>query len=407
MPRCRVTSPGRRSGATCSPGGNSSLYPADNFFPTVTTFYAQFVNYSAQNYALASGSPYIGRATDGKNIGVDLAALTRHAGSSGASTTTNAAPSANPGGPYSGRPGTAISFNGSGSRDPDGSIASYRWDWGDGTSAGSGATPSHTYASSGTFTVRLTVTDNAGATGAATTTASIQAPSTTGAGDIVLTAADVTVIRGNWARISSTTGARRADHVEHQQWLHPVRTCRLLHPPLLRGAIHGCREYELPDLAAPPRAERQQVRRLGVGAVHGRGVSQGAPLWRTGTTSGQLIDLEACAGCGISGWGWRKLDRGGSLPGRGTPDNPYPDAGGRRPGGSDCPQPGEVPDSRARLGRRMTGPCCREPARRSRRRTWCCAPTTPWSERETGCWRATAPLRMGAGLAASIRAGPS
>src|SRR5918994_1601116 len=190
-------------------GGKSSLYPADNFFPSVTTFYAQFVNYSAQNYALVSGSPYIGRATDGKSIGVDLAALTlaRKSSGGGTSATTNATPSASPGGPYSGRPGTAISFNGSGSRDPDGSITSYRWDWGDGTSTGSGATPSHTFARSGTFTVRLTVTDNAGATGTATTTASIQAPSTTGAGDIVLTAADVTVIRGNWARISSTSGA--------------------------------------------------------------------------------------------------------------------------------------------------------------------------------------------------------
>ena len=54
--------------------------------------------------------------------------------------------------------------------------------------------------------MRLTVTDNAGATGTATTTASVQAPSTR-AGDIVFTAADVTVIRGDWARTSSTSGA--------------------------------------------------------------------------------------------------------------------------------------------------------------------------------------------------------
>ncbi|WP_328808223.1 S8 family serine peptidase [Nonomuraea antri] len=58
----------------------------------------------------------------------------------------------------------ACSFNGSASADPDGTIASYAWDFGDGSS-GTGATPSHTYAAAGTYTVKLTVTDNAGATG--------------------------------------------------------------------------------------------------------------------------------------------------------------------------------------------------------------------------------------------------
>jgi PKD repeat protein len=54
-------------------------------------------------------------------------------------------------------------FDGSASSDPDGTIASYAWDFGDG-STGAGATPSHTYATAGTFTVTLKVTDNSGAT---------------------------------------------------------------------------------------------------------------------------------------------------------------------------------------------------------------------------------------------------
>ena len=286
-------------------GGKSSLYPSENFFPDVPTFYAQFQNYSAQNYALVSGSPYIGRATDGKNIGVDLAALTLARKSSGGGTTTNAAPSASPGGPYSGRPGTAISFNGSGSRDPDGSIASYRWDWGDGTSAGSGATPSHTYASSGTFTVRLTVTDNAGATGTATTTASIQAPSTTGAGDIVLTAADVTVIRGNWARISSTSGAggrimSSTNNGFTQYNVPAARPAHYFEAPFMAAANTNYRIWlRLRALSGSKYDDSVWVQFTG-------GVSgQGAPLWRTRTTSAQLINLEACAGCGLSGWGWQ------------------------------------------------------------------------------------------------------
>ena len=56
-------------------GGNASLYPSDNFFPSVATFYAQFVDYAAGNCALVSGSPYVNKGTDGKNIGVDVVAL--------------------------------------------------------------------------------------------------------------------------------------------------------------------------------------------------------------------------------------------------------------------------------------------------------------------------------------------
>ncbi|PYR56600.1 MAG: hypothetical protein DMF91_21530 [Acidobacteria bacterium] len=59
--------------------------------------------------------------------------------------------------------GLTCSFNASGSSDPDGTIASYAWTFGDGTT-GSGATANHTYAAGGSYTVTLTVTDNAAAT---------------------------------------------------------------------------------------------------------------------------------------------------------------------------------------------------------------------------------------------------
>ena len=58
-----------------------------------------------------------------------------------------------------------VNFDGSGSYDPDGTIESYSWDFGDGTS-GTGITTTHTFSSSTdrTFSVKLTVTDNGGRT---------------------------------------------------------------------------------------------------------------------------------------------------------------------------------------------------------------------------------------------------
>ena len=83
----------------------------------------------------------------------------------------NAPPVARPGGPYEWSAGSPILFDGSLSSDPDGSLTSYTWDFGDGTPTGSGATPSHTYAGPGTYTVTLIVTDNDGATHSATVSA--------------------------------------------------------------------------------------------------------------------------------------------------------------------------------------------------------------------------------------------
>ena len=56
-------------------GGPASQYPPDNLFPDMSTFRAQFVNQGADDYRLAAGSLFRGAGTDGKDLGVDFAAL--------------------------------------------------------------------------------------------------------------------------------------------------------------------------------------------------------------------------------------------------------------------------------------------------------------------------------------------
>ena len=65
-----------------------------------------------------------------------------------------------------------VSFDGSLSSDSDGSIDSYEWDFGDGTTA-TGQTPTHSYDDDGSYTVSLTVIDDDGATDSTTQTISV------------------------------------------------------------------------------------------------------------------------------------------------------------------------------------------------------------------------------------------
>jgi PKD repeat protein len=90
----------------------------------------------------------------------------------------NDPPVADANGPYTGSTGVAVSFNGSGSFDLDGTIVSYAWDFGD-SNTGIGMNPGHTYLASGLFSVTLTVTDDGGLTDTVSTTADIiAAPNT-------------------------------------------------------------------------------------------------------------------------------------------------------------------------------------------------------------------------------------
>ncbi|MGN7919851.1 collagenase [Lysobacter sp. 22409] len=99
--------------------------------------------------------------------------------------------------------GLTVNFSDS-SSDPDGSIASRQWSFGDGTSS-TATNPSKTYATAGTYTVRLTVTDNRGAT--ATTSKSVTV--TGGTSNTPPVAAFTTRIEG--LKVSFTDGSSDAD----------------------------------------------------------------------------------------------------------------------------------------------------------------------------------------------------
>jgi PKD repeat protein len=73
----------------------------------------------------------------------------------------------------------AINFSSQGSYDPDGTIASYAWNFGDGT-ASNQANPSHTYSTAGNYTATLTVTDNRGATNSSGIVINVQQLASTG-----------------------------------------------------------------------------------------------------------------------------------------------------------------------------------------------------------------------------------
>jgi subtilisin family serine protease len=98
------------------------------------------------------------------------------------------------------------------STDSDGSITGWAWTFGDGSTS-SIQNPSRTYASGGTYTVTLTVTDNGGATGTTSQNVTVSAPST---GGITLTATGYKVqgrkhAELSWTGVSSTEVDIRRD----------------------------------------------------------------------------------------------------------------------------------------------------------------------------------------------------
>jgi hypothetical protein len=94
--------------------------------------------------------------------------------------------------------GVPVAVDASASSDTDGSIVSYAWQFGDGASA-SGATPTHTYATGGTYAVTLTVTDSDGYSATVARALNV-------AGASSIARAYVATGRSGWYLVVSVTG---------------------------------------------------------------------------------------------------------------------------------------------------------------------------------------------------------
>ncbi len=140
--------------------GASRTFTATNIPSTSASIH----QYSIDWAALSQGQKGVTLQIDSNGDGLFEQIIT--------SDTTLEPPMAQAGGPYNGQEAYPVSLDASGSYDPDGTIVSYQWDFGDGSTA-TGITPTHTYGDSGVYTVTLAVTDDDGLTSPATASVTV------------------------------------------------------------------------------------------------------------------------------------------------------------------------------------------------------------------------------------------
>ena len=123
--------------------------------------------------------------------------------------------------------------------------------------------------------------------------------------DIVLYASDVTTSVGNWVRGNYATGAGgQAMQSNDAGWSNA------------NEALPAPADYFEARFTPVANKSYRVWMRLRANAdskfndsiwlqFSGAIDANGAPLWRIGTASGMLVNLESCTNCGVSGWGWQ------------------------------------------------------------------------------------------------------
>jgi PKD repeat protein len=206
-------------------GGNSNASPTAAFTATPTSGKPPLVvaldgsgsrdsdgTIASYTWSFSDGSPSLTGVTASKtfntpgNVTVTLT-VADNRGATGSATrnitvTPNAVPTATfTATPLTGRAPLLVAFDASGSRDTDGTIASYEWTFGDGGTA-TGVTPQHTYNAEGAFTATLTVTDNEGGTGTFSRVITVAPP----VGSVSVTVKDTNGVGIAGAAVVATVG---------------------------------------------------------------------------------------------------------------------------------------------------------------------------------------------------------
>lgn len=189
--------------------GDADLYVKFGATPTTSSYdcrpYATGNNETCPVSTAQAGNYYVMLRPYSAFTGVSLKGA--YSGGSGGSNTPPTAVIGN--GPFTAVTGQSISMSSAGSSDPDGSVASYQWNFGDGATSNT-ANPSHSYTAAGTFTVTLTVTDNNGASKSASTTATISSSGGgNGSGSTQLNEANLSAASGssNYYTLNVPAGA--------------------------------------------------------------------------------------------------------------------------------------------------------------------------------------------------------
>jgi hypothetical protein len=281
--------------------GPANAYPAGNFFSTMSQ--VGFVDVASANYRLSNTSQYKHAGTDGLDIGTDQDAIEAAIGGqqNPPPPAPNQPPTVSINCPStSGNTPFTTSFTAMAS-DPDGSIAGYSWNFGDGSTA-TQSNVTHTFQTAGTFNVVVTVSDNLGATASAAVLVTVTPSVST---NIVLYASEAPVRVGHWNVASDPSAAGGACLRNPDAGVAKIVT------PVPQPADY----FEMSFYAIAGRGYRLWMRGKAqndspyndsVFVQFSNSVdSAGAPAFRIGTTDATTINLEDCLSCGIQGWGWQ------------------------------------------------------------------------------------------------------
>ncbi|NUU16859.1 PKD domain-containing protein [Cellulomonas humilata] len=146
----------------------------DVTFSQTTSGYWRIGGDSLSGWPNAAGTTFVGSIDEVAVYGrqLDAADVERHRTLGTGGSTPNQPPTAAIA--VSGPPDATVSVSGAGSGDPDGTISTYQWTFGDGGTA-TGVTASHQYLTTGTYPITLTVTDDRGGVDTETVSVSVVA----------------------------------------------------------------------------------------------------------------------------------------------------------------------------------------------------------------------------------------